>query len=222
MTDAGPYFQPCPVAARTPEATTTNARLAMQQLASRSTPYPAAQTSTQASTRPRATGAGPQATDTTSNATPPTTVRDGPAANTGEANASPLPTTVDQLGAALAALPQTHRLGQSTAAAPDTGRHRALATDSATMQLPPPRALALPAHTTRDYPNLTQALERLGGTIMECGATSLSAESPVACSQCFYLALAATVAAHQANHATLAAELRARIEGAVRAARPQW
>ena len=47
LDDAGPHFLPCPVAARTPEAATTNARLAMQQLASSSTPYPAAQASTQ-------------------------------------------------------------------------------------------------------------------------------------------------------------------------------
>ena len=90
------------------------------------------------------------------------------------------------------------------------------------MQLPPPRALALPAHTTRNCPNLTQALERLGGTRMECGATSVSAEGQVAYNQCFYLALAASVAAPQENRATLAAELRDQIEGAVRAARPQW
>ena len=122
MTDAGPYFQPCPVAARSPEATTTNARLAMQQLASRSTPYPAAQTSTQVSSRPRATGAGPPATDTTSSAPPPTTVRDHePAANTGEANEPPLPTTVDQLRAALAASHRPTAWGKAPLPRPTQG-----------------------------------------------------------------------------------------------------
>ena len=57
---------------------------------------------------------------------------------------------------------------------------------------------------------------------MECRATSLSAAGHVAYNQCFYLALAASVAAPQENRATLAAELRDQIEGAVRAARPHW
>ena len=134
MADAGPHFRPCPVAARTPEATTTNARQAMQQLASCPTPYPAAQTSTPATPSPQTTRAGPPATNTSSSAQPPDTVRaQAPAANAGEAGAPPLPSTADQLRAALAALPPARHLGQDAAAAPDIGRHRALATASETM-----------------------------------------------------------------------------------------
>ena len=57
---------------------------------------------------------------------------------------------------------------------------------------------------------------------MECGATTISAEGNVAYNQCFYLALAASVTAPRENHAAVAAEIREQIEGAVRAARPQW
>ena len=74
----------------------------------------------------------------------------------------------------------------------------------------------------RDTPSLGEALARLGGTIMECGATTASAAGDEAHNQCFYLALAASVAAPQEHHAAVAAEMRAQIEGAVRAARPQW
>ena len=65
-------------------------------------------------------------------------------------------------------------------------------------------------------------MTHLGGTIMECGATSVSAAGNVAYNQCFYLALAASVTAPHENHAAVAAEIREQIEGAVRAARPQW
>ena len=57
---------------------------------------------------------------------------------------------------------------------------------------------------------------------MECGATSVTAAGHVARNQCFYLALAASIAAPQEHHAAVAEEIRAHIEGAVRAARPQW
>ena len=57
---------------------------------------------------------------------------------------------------------------------------------------------------------------------MECGATTVSAAGYEEHNQCFYLALAASVAAPQEHHAAVAAEIRAQIEGAVRAARPQW
>ena len=57
---------------------------------------------------------------------------------------------------------------------------------------------------------------------MECGATTISAEGNVAYNQCFYLALAASATAPREHHAAVAAEIREQIEGAVRAARPQW
>ena len=57
---------------------------------------------------------------------------------------------------------------------------------------------------------------------MECGATSVSAAGNVAYNQCFYLALAASVTAPHENHAAVAVENRDQVEGAVRAARPQW
>ena len=44
----------------------------------------------------------------------------------------------------------------------------------------------------------------------------------MAYNQCFYLALAASVTAPREHHAAVAAEIREHIEGAVRAARPQW
>lgn len=88
--------------------------------------------------------------------------------------------------------------------------------------MPPPRPLPLPAHITGDFPRLSGAMARLGGTIMECGATSVTAAGDVARNQCFYFALAARVAAPQEHHAAVAEEIRAHIEGVVRAARPQW
>ena len=57
---------------------------------------------------------------------------------------------------------------------------------------------------------------------MECGATSVSAQGTTAGNQCFYLALAAGVTAPQEQHHHVAAELRAQIENAVRAASPDW
>ena len=67
-----------------------------------------------------------------------------------------------------------------------------------------------------------EALGRLGGTIMECGATKVSPGGNVAHNQCFYLALAAGVTALHDHHAAVAAEIREQKEAAVRAARPQW
>ena len=57
---------------------------------------------------------------------------------------------------------------------------------------------------------------------MECGATSVSPAGHVAHNHCFYLAWTVRVTAPHENHATVAAEIREQIEGAVRAARPQW
>ena len=106
---------------------------------------------------------------------------------------------------------------------PSAGRHRAQLTDNAaTPPLPPPRPLPFPAHFTRDFPGLGVAMARLDGTIMECGATSVTTAGDLARNQCFYPALAASITAPHEHHTAVAAEIRTHIEGAVRAARPQW
>ena len=96
------------------------------------------------------------------------------------------------------------------------------ATDNPAPPVLPPRAINPPAATTHTYPNLSDALRQLGCTRMECGATAVSAQGTIAGNQCFYLALAAGVAAPHEHHHRVAAELRERIESAVRAARPNW
>ena len=57
---------------------------------------------------------------------------------------------------------------------------------------------------------------------MECGATIRTPHASPTLNQCFYLALAAAVVAPGEHHHLLARELRAQIEDAVRAARPDW
>ena len=222
LEDAGPHFRPCPVAARTPEATTTNARQAMQRLATQATPYPAAR----APPRPDPGVGANEASNAppTRDETPRTTEQHRDSDITAPAaTAPPLPTIADQLRAALAAFFRTRHQEQGDTHVPAAGRNRASPTDDTTTRsLPPPRDLGLPTCVTRDFPNLAEALAQLGGTIMECGATSVSAAGNVAYNQCFCLALAASVTAPHENHAAVAAELREQIEGAVRTARPQW
>ena len=109
LADAGPYFHPCPSAARTPDAATTSARQAMLQLASRSTPYPAAQAPPPAHLD---TGRRLERTTDTHrihNAPPTDTSPPTPAANI-----ATTPTTADQLRAALAAFHQNQTSGQCT------------------------------------------------------------------------------------------------------------
>ena len=180
LEDAGPHCRPCPVAARTPEATTTNTRQAMQKLATRATPYPAARAPPRPDpgVRTNESSNTPATRDETSR----TTERHQNTDITAPAGTAPrLPTIADQLRKALAAFFRTRSQGQGDTHAPAVGWNRATPTDdTTTASLPPPRDLGLPTCVTRDFPNLAEALAQLGGTIMECGATSVSAAGDVA------------------------------------------
>ena len=224
LEDAEPHFRPCTVAARTPEAATTNARQAMQQLTTSATPYPAAGAPPPAHPDTRERTSQASNAPPTRDAPPPTIT---PPHNTditaSAGTTSPSPTIAEQLRATLAAFFRTRPQGQNDTHAAASGRNRASpTTDTTTALLPPPRPLGLPTRLPRDFPNLAEAMAHLGGTIMECGATPVSPAGNVAHSQCFYLALAASVTAPSENHAAVTAEIREQIEGAVRAARPQW
>ena len=57
---------------------------------------------------------------------------------------------------------------------------------------------------------------------MECGATATAPDGSTAANQCFYLALSAATCPAPGQHHAAATELRAQVEAAGRAARPNW
>ena len=79
-----------------------------------------------------------------------------------------------------------------------------------------------PTDLASGRPALTTFIEQLGATRVECGATAVAPDGSTATNQCFYLALAAAVAAGHESHHPLASKLHEQIKRAVWAARPNW
>ena len=218
------------MAVHAPGSTVTTARTAMLRLAAHPAPYPAAATLSGAqqdtrqpstSNRPGDVGspttARPAALSRAPSPPPPTTF-----APPSEATTPTPPSTIDALRRTLAEFVDSIPWSNGPHP-PAKGRNRTQRREAAEPSgVAPPRSVGLPAHLAQDHPGLASVLDQLGATRMECGATTAAPTGAAMANQRFYLALAAAVSTAHEQHHRVAGELRAQIEGAVRAARPNW
>ena len=227
--EAGPEFQTCPNFKGIENATIAAARAAMAEFTRQAISYNKATTGTATSRthakgdQPRSTRQPPGETGPSPNSAPTTTDPKPPAKAARTTGALCSDHVRQSLRHSLESSRPT-KVQRGTEPLANAGLIRLADPRFAPPPVLDPFEIPFPTELATEAPGLYDVLTQCGAQLMECGMTTAGA-SPAEewhQNQCLYLSLAAATSTNPATIHAMAGAMRAGIEDAVRADRPDW